>query len=64
MPILTLLVGLIIILAVFWAARALMAAFGVGEPVATVIYVVLVILAIYAVLSALGVVNGSHLRVT
>lgn len=62
MSILTLLVALIIIFALFWAVRALMTAFGVGDPIATVIYVVLGLLVIYFVLSALGVVGGPKLR--
>lgn len=59
MPILTLLVGLIVILALFWAARALMAAFGVQDPIATVIYVVLVLLVLFWLLNVFGLIGGS-----
>jgi hypothetical protein len=44
MPIVGLLIALLIFCVVVWAARALMAAFGIGDPIATVIYVILVIL--------------------
>lgn len=40
------LIDLIIIGAVFWAARALIAVFKIEEPAATIIYVVLVLVVI------------------
>jgi hypothetical protein len=52
------LIGLLIVLLIFcivlWAARALMAAFGVGDPIATVVYVVIVIIGLLWLVSALG----------
>lgn len=54
MPILSFLVALIIILLVFWAARQLLAAFGVGEPIATVVNVALIVLTILVLLSFIG----------
>lgn len=62
MPLLGLLVALIIFGLVFWAARALMAAFGIGDPIATVIYVLLVIVFIVYLLGLIGV--GPSLRLT
>ena len=56
MDIVTLLVGLIIIALLFWAVRALLAAFGIGDPIATVVYVLLVVL---VVMWLLGLVSGS-----
>ena len=66
MSIIGLLVVLVVFLAVIWAARALMSAFGVGDPIATVIYVVLVLVALVFLLQSfglLGSVSGSHLSV-
>lgn len=57
-PLVSLLVGLIIIGLVFWAARALCSAFGIGEPITTVIYVLLVIIVILWLVSLIG--GGSH----
>jgi hypothetical protein len=65
MDLLSILIFLIIIGVVFWAARALMAAFGIGDPIATVVYVLLVVVVIVALLQALGGSGGLpalHLR--
>jgi choline-glycine betaine transporter len=56
------LLALIIIGVVFWAARALIAAFGIPQPIATVIYVILVLVALFWILSQLGV--GPGIRIT
>ncbi len=56
MDIVTLLVGLIIIALLFWAVRALLGAFGIGDPIATVVYVLMVVIVI---LWLLGLVSGS-----
>jgi len=53
MDLVSLLVGLVIICLVFWACHALMAAFGVGEPVATLVKVVLVIIVVIWLLGSL-----------
>ncbi len=58
MDIVTLLVGLIIIALLFWAVRALLGAFGIGDPIATVVYVLMVVLVI---IWLLGLVTGSPL---
>lgn len=64
------LIALIIVLLVFcvliWAARTLMAAFGVGEPISTVVYVLLVLIVLVWLLNMLGLVGlggGPVLRV-
>ncbi len=56
MDLVTLLVGLVVICLVFWACRAIMGAFGIGEPIATVVNVALVVLVI---IWLLGMVTGS-----
>jgi len=62
------LIGILIVLLIFciviWAARSLMAAFGVGDPIATVVYVLIVLVMLIWLLQQLGVVGGPvlHLR--
>lgn len=55
MSLLGILVALIIIGVVFWAARKLIAAFSIPEPIATVIMVVLVIVCLFWIVGELGV---------
>lgn len=43
MPLIPLLIALLIMCVVIWAARSLLAAFGIGDPIATVVYVLLVL---------------------
>ncbi len=64
MSLLSLLVALLIFCVVVWAARALMAAFGIGDPIATVVYVVLVIIGLLWVLGALGGGSLGSIRLT
>jgi len=47
---------------VIWAARALMAAFGIGDPIATVVYVLLVLIMLLWLLQQFGVLGGPVLR--
>ncbi len=54
MPILSILVMFVIILLVFWACRALLAAFKVEDPIATLVYVLLVVFVILWLLSLIG----------
>ena len=61
MSLLGLLVALIIIGVVFWAARKLIAAFAIPEPIATVVYVVLVLICLFWILQQLGVAPGLRL---
>jgi hypothetical protein len=53
------LIGLLVIVlvacVVLWAARALIAAFAVPQPISTVIYVVIVLIVVVWLLSRLGV---------
>lgn len=62
MSLIGLLVGLIVIGLVFWAARALLAAFSIGDPIATVVYVLLVVVVILWLVGALGGANLGTLR--
>lgn len=55
MSLLTLLASLIVLLLVFWVVQRLMAAFGIGEPIATVVYVIMVIVVIVWLL---GLISG------
>jgi hypothetical protein len=56
------LVGLLILLLVFclivWAARQLMAAFGIGNPIATVVQVIIVLIFVLWLVEALGLLPG------
>jgi len=54
MTILGLLVALILICLVIWGARTILTAFGVGEPLHSVIWVVVVIVAVLIVLGYVG----------
>ncbi len=56
MDLVSLLVGLIIIALLFWAVRAVLGAFGIGDPIATVVYVLMVVIVI---IWLLGLVTGS-----
>lgn len=53
------LIGLIIVILVFcviiWAARSLMAAFSIGDPIATVVYVLLVLIFLLWLVGNLGI---------
>jgi hypothetical protein len=49
-----LLILLVVFCAVVWAARSLMAAFGIGDPIATVVYVVLVLIGLVSLLRHMG----------
>jgi hypothetical protein len=53
-----LLIFLVVMCVCIWAAKAIMAAFSIGEPIATVIYVVIVIIALVAILGQLGYGTG------
>lgn len=56
-PLLALVVLLIVGCVLYWAVNAILGAFGVGDPIATVVRVILVIVLIFAFLDALGVAN-------
>ena len=50
----TLLVIILVAAVLLWAARALIAAFAVPNPIATVIYVILVLIVLIWILNAVG----------
>jgi hypothetical protein len=56
MTLVGLLIALLIFCVVIWAARQLLAAFGIGDPIATVVYVVLVIIILLSLLGYSGIV--------
>ena len=58
MNLIGLLVALLVFCIVLWAARALMSAFGVGDPIATVVYVVLVLIVLLWIVDQLGIIGG------
>lgn len=55
------LIGLLVLLLVFclivWAARSLLAAFSIGNPIATVVQVVIVLIFVLWLIEALGLLN-------
>ncbi len=62
MPIIPLLVALILIGLVFWASRAIAAAFAIPAPIMTVIQVILVVIVVVWLLGAFGLISGPFLR--
>ncbi len=63
------LIGLLIVLLIFclvvWAVRAIMSAFGIGDPIATVVWVVIVIIFVIWLVQNLGLMSmgpSIHLR--
>ena len=54
MDLLSLLVLLIVACVLVWGARTIMSAFGIGDPIASVVYVVIVILILFELLGLLG----------
>jgi hypothetical protein len=57
MSLIGLLITLVIFCTIVWAARALMAAFGIGDPIATIVWVVLVLIFLFWLLNAF---NGGN----
>ena len=62
MSILGLFIVLIVACVLLWAAQRLMAAFGIGDPIATVVYVLLVLLVLFWLLGQMGMVGHIPLR--
>ena len=62
MDLITLLVALLVFCVVIWAVRMLLGAFSIGDPIATVVYVILVLLMLLWLLQHLGVLGGPALR--
>lgn len=55
MSILGLLALLVFFCVIVWAARALLAAFAIPEPISTVVWVLIVLLCVFALLGEFGV---------
>lgn len=62
MSIVALLLTILIICVLLWAVQRLLAAFSVGEPISTVVYVLVVLLCLVYVLGHFGVGPGIQLR--
>jgi hypothetical protein len=64
MSIVGLLVLLIVFCAIVWAARKLLAAFAVPEPIATVVWVLIVLVEVFMVVDQFGLIGtgGPSLR--
>lgn len=62
------LIGLLVALLVFcllvWAARSLMAAFGIGDPIATIVQVIIVVFFVLFLLQSMGYIGGPSLRIS
>ncbi len=54
MSLIGILVALVVICLLFWAVNAILGAFGVGDPIATIVRVVFVVLVVLWLVSALG----------
>ncbi len=54
MSLIAILVALVVICLLFWAVNAILRAFGVGDPIATVVKVVFVVIVVLWLVSALG----------
>ena len=54
MTLLGLLVALVVICVVIWAAQKLLAAFAIADPLRTVIWVVVVLICVFMVLGYIG----------
>jgi hypothetical protein len=57
MSLLGLLIGLIVICVLYWAVMRILAAFGVGEPISTVVQVILVLIVVFWLLGQFGVIG-------
>ena len=62
MPIISLLIVFIVVCVLFWAIQQIMRAFGIGDPIRTVVLVIFVLIAVVWVLSVVGLVPGGSIR--
>jgi hypothetical protein len=53
-PLLQILIGLVIIMLLYWAITTLMGAFGIGAPISTVVQVIFVVIVVLWLISLLG----------
>lgn len=58
MSLIGLLILLLVMCVIIWAARALLAAFSIGEPIATVVWVVIVLICVFAFVNETGLLGG------
>lgn len=58
MSLVSLLIALVVICVLVWACRALLSAFSIGDPIATLVQVILVFIVIVYLLGQFGVVGG------
>ncbi len=64
MTLLSLLVTLVVIALVFWAIRMILSAFGLGEPISAVVYVIAVVLVVLWLVDAVSGGGGHIGRIT
>ena len=58
MSLITLLILLLVFCVIIWAARSLLSAFAVPEPIATVVWVIIVLLCVFTLVDQAGVIGG------
>lgn len=58
MSIISLLVVLLIFCLVVWAVRAILGAFGIGDPISTIVQVVVVLVFVLWLIQSLGFIGG------
>lgn len=58
MSIISLLIVLLLFCLVLWAVRAIMSAFGIGDPISTIVQVIFVIIFVLWIVQQLGVFGG------
>ncbi len=63
MSIISLLIVLLIFCLVIWAVRAIMGAFGIGDPISTIVQVIFVLIFVLWVVQQLGFVGGPSLNI-
>ena len=63
MSIVELIVVLILVGLAFWVVRTLSGAFGIPQPIVSVIYVILVVIVVLWLLSAFGLIGPVPLRI-
>ena len=63
MPLVSFVVALLVVALLFWAIQQLLVAFGIGEPVRTVVLVIFVLLVVLWLLGMVGVLPDPWFRV-
>lgn len=62
MSLISLLIALIVVCVVYWAITQILAAFGIGNPIATVVKVLFVLLVVLWLVQNLGLFTGPVIR--